>query len=150
MTARSTMPAGSRSSGPLLIADPAGGTGQYVPGVCNIGRAEIARRRAFGHLGLAVTVVLLGLPVAVHAPAWTRLILFVTAGGSASGYLQARLRFCANFGSRGVYNFDHLGTENRVASAEDRARDRRRSLEIGLASGAIGLVVAVAAFFLPL
>jgi hypothetical protein len=122
----------------------------YEPGVCNIGPAEIARRRRSGHAGLIVSVVLFALLLFVGAPHWTRLALVLTAGGSASGYLQARLHFCAGFGSSGVYNFGPLGTVERVADRTARSRDRRRSLEIGLASLAVGLVVGIAAVLLPI
>jgi hypothetical protein len=122
----------------------------YEPGVCNIGPEEIARRRRAGHIGLIASIVVLALLVIVGAPAWTRLILVVTAGGSASGYLQAWFHFCAGFGSKGVYNFGSVGTVQAVADADARSRDRRRSAEIGLASLAIGLVVGVIAVLLPI
>jgi hypothetical protein len=121
----------------------------YIAGACNIGPAEVTARRRFGHLALAVSLALLAGLVIVHAPAWSRLILFFTVSGSASGYIQARSRFCANFGSRGVYNFGPLGTVERVAGDGDRVRDRARALRIMLESAAIGLVAAVAAFLLP-
>jgi len=88
---------------------------QYLPGACNIGPAEIARRRRAGHVGLILTVVLAAVLLALDAaPAW-RLTLALPAALAAAGYLQAWLRFCANFGFRGVYNFDALGREERVA-----------------------------------
>jgi hypothetical protein len=102
-----------------------------------------------GHLFLVVSVVLLALLVALHAPHVARLLLVLTAGGSASGYLQARLHFCANFGSRGVFNFGDVGVVAQVQTAADRARDRARAIQIGLASLAIGIVVAIVAVLLP-
>jgi hypothetical protein len=123
--------------------------GQYKAGSCNIGPAEIARRRMSGHIGLAATIVMLALLLLLHAPSWARLILVLTAGGAASGYLQAWLHFCAGFGSRGVYNFGALGRQEQVVNAADRARDRARSTAIGLASLAIGVVVGVVAVLLP-
>ena len=130
---------------PLDFVNP----GEYVPGTCNIGPEEIARRRLSGHIGLVASVALFAILVAVHAPAATRLLLFLTAGISATGYLQAALHFCAGFGSRGVYNFGPVGSVIDVASDEAHARDRRRSIEIGLASALIGVVVAVGAFVIP-
>lgn len=121
----------------------------YSPGVCNIGPAEIARRRMAGHLGLAVTVVVFAALVVVGAPHWTRLVLALPAGASASGYLQAWFHFCAGFGSRGIYNFGPLGTVQEVADPQARARDRAKSMRIGLGSLAIGVVVAVVAALLP-
>jgi len=121
----------------------------YQPGVCNIGPAEITRRRRSGHASLIVSIVVLVTLVAVGAPHWTRLVLVLTAGGSAAGYLQAWFHFCAGFGSQGVYNFGPTGTVAKVADADARARDRRRSLEIGLASLAIGVIVGLPATLLP-
>jgi hypothetical protein len=120
-------------------------TDQYVSGSCNIGPHEIALRRRAGHVGLAVTAALAAalLRSDLH-PAW-RLTLALPAAGAASGYLQARQRFCANFGFRGVYNFDTRGHEQQVAGAEAQAEDRRRALQISAASAGIGLAVAVAA-----
>lgn len=122
----------------------------YVPGVCNIGPAEIARRRRVGHAGLVVTAVLFAALIALATPHWARLLLILPAAGSASGYLQARLHFCAGFGSQGVFNFGPLGTTERVVDPQARARDRLKSLQIGLASLAIGLAVGVVAALLPL
>jgi hypothetical protein len=120
-------------------------TDQYVPGSCNIGPHEIALRRRAGHVGLALTAALAAalLRSNLH-PAW-RLTLALPAAGAASGYLQARQRFCADFGFRGVYNFDTRGHEQQVATAQARAEDRRRALQISAASAGIGLAVAVAA-----
>jgi hypothetical protein len=122
----------------------------YQPGVCNIGPQEIARRRRSGHFSLAASVALFGLLLAIGAPHWTRLLLILTASASASGYLQAWLHFCAGFGSAGVYNFGPLGTVERVDDSQARLRDRLRSLQIGLASLAIGLVVGIGAALLPI
>ena len=122
----------------------------YEPGVCNIGPEEIARRRKSGNIGLIVSVAVLAVLLAVGAPAWSRLVLVVTAGISATGYLQAWLHFCAGFGSAGVYNLGPLGTVQQVAEAGARRRDRMKSLQIGLASLAIGLAVGIGAALLPI
>jgi hypothetical protein len=120
----------------------------YVPGACNIGPAEIARRRWVGHAGVVATVALAAVLLALDAaPAW-RLLLALPAALAAAGYLQAWLRFCADFGWRGVYNFGALGRQERVAAEEARAQDRRRALLVGAASGAIGLAVALLSLLL--
>ena len=103
-------------------------TDQYVPGACNIGPAEISMRRRFGHAGLVATAAL--------ATALLR-------SGAASGYLQARQRFCANYGFRGRYNFDRLGQEQPVPGDQAQALDRRRSRQIAATSAAVGLGVAL-------
>ena len=122
-------------------------TGQYVPGTCNIGPEEIAIRRRAGHAGLAVTAALATVLLRsdLH-PAW-RLTLALPAAGAASGYLQARQRFCANYGFRGLYNFDARGQEQPVSrtQAQEQEEDRRRALQITATSAAIGLGVGLAA-----
>ena len=122
----------------------------YAPGVCNIGPAEVARRRRSGHIGLIATVVLLVVLVAIQAPPLARLLIAAPAVIAASGYLQARLRFCAGFGSLGTYNFGPLGQTQQAPDPADRARDRARARQIGAASIAIGIAVGVVAVLLPL
>ena len=120
-------------------------TDQYIPGTCNIGPEEIALRRRAGHVGLALTAALGAalLRSDVH-PAW-RLALALPAAGAASGYLQAHQRFCANYGFRGLYNFESRGHEQPVPLAGAQEEDRRRSLQIAAASAGIGLGIALAA-----
>ena len=122
----------------------------YEPGVCNIGPEEIARRRRSGHMGVIASVIVFAVLLALAAPHWMRLVLVLTAAVAASGYLQAWLHFCAGFGSAGVYNFGALGTVQHVDDSAARSRDRRRSLEIGLASLAIGLAVGIGAVLIPI
>jgi hypothetical protein len=121
----------------------------YVPGACNIGPQEIERRRRAGHVGLLTTLGAFAFLRAVGAPPAARLLIAVPAAAAASGYLQARLRFCAGFGSRGVFNFGPLGRTERVAGDEARARDRATAARIGLGSLAVGGIVGVAAALLP-
>jgi len=130
-------------------AVPADATPSYRPGVCNIGPREISRRRRAGHVGLAATIGLLALLVAVDAPPVTRLALAIPATISASGYLQARLKFCAGFGQLGIMNFGELGDSVVVADDQARAADRRRARQIGFASMAVGGAVGVLAVLLP-
>jgi hypothetical protein len=120
-------------------------THQYVAGTCNIGPEEIAMRRRAGHVGVVTTAALAAALIRSDLrPAW-RLTLALPAAGAAAGYLQARHRFCADFGYRGVYNFDRRGHEDQVPTQQARQQDRRRALQIGATSAAIGVGVAVVA-----
>ena len=65
-------------------------TDEYRPGVCNIGPAEIARRRRAGHVGLAVTLAALAVMLAVGAPPALRLLIAIPAALAAVGYLCLR------------------------------------------------------------
>ena len=121
----------------------------YQPGVCNIGPQEIARRRRVGHIGVVATVILFAILLRADAPPMLRLLLALPAIGAASGYLQAWLRFCAGFGAKGIFNLGPVGPVEAVPDAAARAADRVRAWQIGLASLAIGVGVAVVAVVLP-
>jgi hypothetical protein len=123
--------------------------GAYQPGVCNIGPMEIARRRMVGHVGAAATVAVLGALVVLDAPPLFRVAAAIPAMVSASGYLQARLRFCAGYAQRGIFNFgEAVDDAHAVADEAARAADRRTGRRISLASLAIGLGVGAAAVLL--
>jgi hypothetical protein len=125
-------------------------TSAYQSGVCNIGPAEIAYRRRWGHLGLIVTVALFVALVWVGAPHWTRLALALPAAGSAVGYLQAYLRFCAAFATMGVFNFGERRDVTRVTDPAALRRDRARAFRIFGASAVIGLAVGALAVVVPI
>lgn len=126
--------------------------GAYVPGVCNIGPAEIARRRRSGWIGAAITVVAWAAMAALDLPAVFRLLLFFPAAMSGAGFLQAAMHFCAYFGFSALFNVDkEAGKVDTVVEAESRARDRRTAWQIvsysilnrGRIDGGVGRVPAV-------
>ena len=122
---------------------------QYVPGVCNIGPAEIRRRRQSGWLGAGLTILLWAVFLIVRVPAPWRLFLFLPAMIGATGFFQAALHFCAGFGMRGVFNFgSEVGKTDTVEQAEFRRVDRRKARLIGLSSALVGIAVAIAGYFL--
>ena len=122
---------------------------EYIPGVCNIGPAEIRMRRLSGWIALVFTILLWGGFFLFRVPAPWRLLLFLPATGSAVGFLQAAMHFCANFGKRGVFNFGaEVGKTDTVEQAEFRRKDRAKALQILLYSSLIGIGVAAAAYIL--
>ena len=121
----------------------------YEPGVCNIGPAEIAQRRRAGHAGLIATVVLLAALMLIDVHPLARLAVIVPASISASGYLQARLKFCAGYGQLGVFNLGPLGERTAITDADALAADRRRARQISLTSFAVGAAVGIVAVLLP-
>lgn len=121
----------------------------YRSGACNIGPAEIARRRRAGHVGIAATAVTFAILVAIGAPPITRLVVGLPAVMAATGYLQAWFRFCVAFGSAGVFNFGPTGTTAAVPDAAARSRDRATALRIGLMAAAFGVAAGVLAAALP-
>ena len=121
----------------------------YQPGVCNIGPAEIRRRRQIGYLGLAGAVALGAVLLAADAPAWTRLAIALPVAGGLSGLIQARMRFCAGFGMAGLQNMDELGAQIEIEDVDARRSDRRKALQIQAVSIAGGLAAGVAFALLP-
>lgn len=119
---------------------------QYVPGVCNIGPAEISMRKRAGWIGLVATLALWALLIWLDAPAVWRLALGIPATMAAIGFLQAYTRFCAYFGFASLFNFGDVGRSDTVAQAEFRAKDRRKAWRIVLYSLLIGAIVALAGY----
>jgi hypothetical protein len=121
----------------------------YIPGVCNIGPAEIRRRRTAGIGGAVAAGAVLAATVLTGAPKPLRLLAIVPAAGAASGFIQAATHFCAGFGMRGVFNFGDTGSTDTVDQAEFRAEDQAKARRILGASLAIGAGVGGAALLLP-
>ena len=123
---------------------------EYVPGACNIGPEEIARRQRVAVVGLIATIALAVALVAsgagVGSP--TRLLIALPLTGAAIGWIQARRRFCMAYGLAGTFNLGAIGNMERVSNAAALAADRRTALIIvaqGIAVGVIGAAAFVAA-----
>jgi len=114
----------------------------YVPGVCNIGPKEITKRKQAGWIGLIATVLLWASFIWFDTPSIWRFALFFPAMMSATGFLQARMHFCAYFGFASLFNLGELGKTDSVEQADYRVQDRRRAWQIVIYSILIGLAVA--------
>jgi hypothetical protein len=122
---------------------------EYIPGVCNIGPAEIQGRRRVGWIGLIAAILLWIAFFLFRVPAIWRLTLFFPAVVSAVGFLQAAMHFCAAFGVLGVMNFGpRIGETDTVEQAEFRRQDRRKALRIIAYSVLIGAAAAGAGYLL--
>jgi len=124
-------------------------TNIYIPGVCNIGPAEIRYRRSMGILGLVATIVFLVIFIVFNVPPVWRLIIFIPAAGTAAGLLQAQLHFCVRFGMSGLFNFsDDIAKRENVEQAEFRKKDQQKAITIMAASAIFGLVVMLLSLYL--
>jgi hypothetical protein len=122
---------------------------QYVPGVCNIGRSEIAKRQTAGWIGLVLTLVLFGLLAYMDAARSWRLLIFIPAMMAAIGFFQARMQFCAYFGMHGMFNFEDVGKTESILESEFRAKDRRRAWQIIIYSVIAAVLITTLAYYLP-
>ncbi|HEU0257748.1 MAG TPA: hypothetical protein VFQ96_07905 [Microbacteriaceae bacterium] len=121
----------------------------YRPGVCNIGPAEIRKRRASGYVGLAVTVVFLVVAFALRWPAPWRLFAVLPAFLAAQGFLQAAFHFCVGFATRGLYNFGRLGAVESVREAGFRKQDQREALRVSALAFVLAVLVGLIALVIP-
>ncbi len=103
---------------------------QYVPGSCNIGKAEIAKRKIGGWSGLIATVFLYVILMYSGAAPMLHLFLFFPAMMAATGFLQAYNHFCVYFGFASLFNFGDDNTRDTVEQAEYRAKDRQKAWQI--------------------
>ena len=119
---------------------------KYVPGVCNIGPAEIKARKLAGWVGVGLTALLWVLFIWLEIPSIWRLALFFPAMMSAVGFFQAYTHFCVYFGLAALFNFGDLGKTDSVQQAEFRALDRKKAWKIIISAILAGGVVALVGF----
>ena len=125
-------------------------TSKYIPGVCNIGDADIRRRRRIGWTWALTALVILVVLLIPSVPKGWRLILIFPVMVSATGFIQARMHFCAYFAMLGLFNFGNAGKFDTVQQAEFRAKDRRKAMQIIFYAATTAIVIGVAAFLLPI
>lgn len=122
----------------------------HQPGVCNIGPAEISRRKQGAYFGLALTLLWF---IALHFMKANRALYlteFFPSMAFTIGWNQARSKFCVAFGLMGVFNFGPLGKESelqKVESLDLRAIDRKFALNL-IAKSALWSVLITAALVL--
>ena len=114
-----------------------------VPERCNIGPAEIERRRRGAIALTAVTIVVGALLIASGAPHIARLVIWPFTAAAAVSWLQVVRRFCVRFGAIGVQNFGRLGEVTPVDRAS-RAADRRQAITMIAEGALVGLAVTIA------
>jgi hypothetical protein len=125
-------------------------TTSYIPGVCNIGPAEIKSRRLTGHAGLILTVILLVLILVLDFPRLLRLVIFIPVALGATGYLQTYYHFCVRFGTTGLFNMGTtLETVETVDQVDYRRKDQQKALKIAGLSVLIAALVTAIVFVLP-
>lgn len=116
---------------------------RYIPGVCNIGPAEIQLRKRMGWLFAMITLLAALFMYLVHAQPIAALIIFFPATISLLGFLQAYLHFCVKFGMQGLFNVSasELRTES-IDQKEWRKADKRKALLIIVGSLCIAMFLA--------
>ena len=125
-------------------------TYSYIPGTCNLGKAEIRRRQIVAVIGLVLTLAsFLGLVAAdtVNSARWS---LFAPLMVFSIGFIQSRKKFCLAYGLMGTFNLGKLGDISRVQSPEDRRADRKTATIILLQGVLLALALTVILVSIPL
>jgi hypothetical protein len=122
----------------------------YVPGVCNINREEIAKRRKIGQIGLTFFIIFLVVMLFVPISRYLRILLFIPAFVAATGFLQARNKFCVGYAGAGMENASDGSQEAKTIADDDaKLKDKQKAMRMNIQCGLIALVVTVIVVVLP-
>jgi hypothetical protein len=113
----------------------------YQAGVCNIGGAEVARRRQVAILGGVFFLALALYSIIQNFSPIATLILLAPASIFAIGFVQSRKRFCLAYGLMGTFNFQKLGSITKVEDKAALAADRRMAFQIIVQSMGLALIL---------
>jgi hypothetical protein len=134
----------------LAPADSPSDTG-YVPGVCNIGPYELARRRRGAIVGFVVAGLIAVALVAIDAPTFARAFVLLPLWGAFVSALQVRRRFCVGFAMGALRNFGpDRSAQERVIDPAAIAADRRTAARMIADAFLLALAVAVVFVLLPI
>jgi hypothetical protein len=111
----------------------------YIPGTCNLGKAEVRSRQIVALVGLVATLILATGLISSSAPQASGLTLFAPLMVFAVGLIQSRRKFCLAYGLAGTFNLGKLGQISKVANPEDKAADRKTALSILAQATALAL-----------
>ena len=103
---------------------------QYQPGVCNIGGAEVQRRKRVAQLGSVLFLAYALFAFYTQLNSALTALAIVPAMLAAVGYVQSKKKFCFAFGLLGTFNFGELGKLSKVSAPEAIAADRLLALKI--------------------
>ena len=122
----------------------------YIPGACNLGKAEVRSRQFVALVGLIMSITtFIGL-IGVSASRSARWTIFAPLMVFAVGFIQSRKKFCLAFGFMGTFNLGKLGQLSRVADPEHRKADRRTALTLLLQALVLAFAITVVVVVLPL
>lgn len=119
----------------------------YIPGVCNIGKDEVNRRRKAALYAGAMVLVVIATITITHADKLWRFLVFFPGTSFAIGVQQWSSKFCVGFGLRGVFNFKELGTVVPIEQQDMLKADRAKAIKM-ITIGVIGGLLITIAFYL--
>jgi len=122
---------------------------EYVPGSCNIGAAEIARRNRVGYFGLVCTVFAICCIEMLDADRIWRLTISIPVAITLTGFLQARQKFCLRYGLMGVFSVLGMHNLTAISDSENRQKDRNMALSLVMRTILGTILFSVFYYLLP-
>lgn len=123
---------------------------EYIPGVCNIGKKEIERRKRAAILSFILCILYIAFIEWLDAEKTWRLLLFIPAASLGVSFQQWYFKFCVAFGLKGVFNFGNIGESFTVEQNEYFKKDRMKAWKMIISGLIFGILAAVAVYYLPL
>lgn len=115
----------------------------YIPGMCNIGKKEIERRKYSAIFSLLLCLLFVLITEWLNtAQAW-RTLLFLPATSLGISFQQWRSKFCVAFGIKGVFNFGELGKTFSVEQQEYYRKDRKKAVRMIIWGILFGLTISI-------
>lgn len=121
---------------------------QYQAGVCNIGGAEVAKRKQLSYVGGLIFLLFLLIAVLQDFSLTETSVAFAPAILFSVGFIQSRRKFCLAYGLMGTFNFAKIGTLSRVEDRDSLKADRSTAISILLQ--ALGLALLLTSIALAL
>ena len=107
---------------------------EYISGACNIGPAEIKRRKQGALIGAILFAITSFTFAITDAPRTTRLLVFIPALLFSVGLIQSRRKFCVAYGFLGILDFEKTGDVRKITVNQDLANDRKYAVKLLLQS----------------
>lgn len=121
---------------------------EYISGACNIGPAEIKRRKqgaVVGGIAFLLTALLL---ISTNTSSSARLIAFLPALLFTVGLIQSRRKFCVAYGFLGVFSLEKLGATTKISINQDLKADRSYAIKLLLQSVLAAAVLTSVVIFI--
>ena len=103
---------------------------EYLPGTCNIGPEETARRKLNGWIGLIGALAVIVAVELIGGARPYRLLVAPPLAYGLAGFIQGYHRFCLAYGFLGLFGMHGLRQVTRVTDREALRVDRRKALQI--------------------
>ena len=116
---------------------------EYISGACNIGPAEIKRRKQGAYLGGALYLIVSISLIASDASRSARLWVFLPAALFAVGYIQSKRKFCVAYGFLGIFNFEKLGKTTKIKVNQELKADRKYAIKLSVQALLLAIILTL-------